>query len=72
MCIIPAKLEDRSCPQMETYCMVAKHNRVGMKIKLKGFYIDPDLSKISVGIFTNIYTVKNYFDESSISVRNFI
>lgn len=68
MCIIPAKLEDRSCPQMETHCMVARHKRVGMKGKLKEFYIDPDLSKISVGIFTNIYTVKKYFDESSISV----
>ena len=46
MCIIPAKLEDRSCPQMETHCMVARHNRVGMIVEFKGFYIDPDLSKI--------------------------
>ena len=40
-----------------------------MIVRFKGFYIDPDLSKISVGIFTNFYTVKNYFDKSSISVR---
>ncbi|MFZ0202623.1 MAG: cation diffusion facilitator family transporter, partial [Nitrososphaeraceae archaeon] len=49
--------------------MVARHNRVGMIVKFKGFYIDPDLSKISIGIFTNFYTVKNYFDKNSISVR---
>ena len=40
-----------------------------MRGKLKEFYIDPDLSKISVGIFTNIYTIRNILMKASISVR---